>query len=122
VVEDDEAVREVAAGFLRQLGYSVLQCPDAEQALKILAREPAIRLLFTDIVLKRGRNGIELARAAQELRPDLRVVFTSGYAPNALPLDRELAQGAELLGKPYSIDQLDQMLRRALDTPDATSV
>jgi two-component SAPR family response regulator len=73
-------------------------------------------------VLKRGRNGIELARAAQELRPDLRVVFTSGYAPNVLPLDRELAQGTELLGKPYTIEQLDQILRRALDAPDATSV
>lgn len=122
VVEDDEAVCEVAAGFLGRLGYSVLRCADAEQALKILAREPAIQLLFTDIVLKRGRNGIELARAAQELRPDLRVVFTSGYAPNVLPLDRELAQGTELLGKPYTIEQLDQILRRALDAPDATSV
>jgi CheY-like chemotaxis protein len=122
VVEDDEAVREVAAGFLRQLGYSVLQCADAEHALKTLAREPAIKLLFTDIVLKRDRNGIELARAAQEQRPDLRVLFTSGYAPNALPLNREFSQGTELLGKPYTIEQLDQMLRRALNAPDPASV
>lgn len=115
VVEDDEAVREVAAGFLQRLGYRVLEASDAPSALAFLEREPDIALLFSDVVLRGEVNGPELAREAVRHRPDLKVLFTSGYARNALPQLSELDGQAELLSKPYRIGQLARMLRRALD-------
>ncbi|MBN9461897.1 MAG: PAS domain S-box protein [Burkholderiales bacterium] len=115
VVEDDEGVREVAVAFLRRLGYRVLQAPDAPHALALLERERDIDLLFSDIVLRGDVNGPALAREALALRPGLRVVFASGYAPDALPLREALDRRVELLSKPYRIDQLARMLRRALD-------
>lgn len=117
VVEDDEAVREVAVGFVSKLGYRVLQAADAQQALALLAREPAIDLLFTDVVLRGEVDGPQLAREAMRRKPGLKVLYTSGYARNALPMQRELDGSIELLSKPYQIGQLARMLRRALDEP-----
>ena len=117
VVEDDEAVREVAVGFVSRLGYRVLQAADAQQALVLLAREPAIDLLFTDVVLRGEVDGPQLAREAMRRKPGLKVLYTSGYARNALPMQSELDGSIELLSKPYQIGQLARMLRRALDGP-----
>ena len=115
VVEDDEGVREVAAGFLRRLGYRVLEAADAPGALAQLERDPGIDLLFSDVVLRGDTNGPALAREALERRPGLRVVFTSGYARSALPWREALDRKVELLAKPYRIDQLARTLRRAFD-------
>ncbi len=115
VVEDDDGVREVAAGFLRRLGYRVLEAADAPEALAQLEREPAIDLLFSDVVLRGDVNGPALAREATERRPGLRVVFTSGYARSALPWREAPDRKVELLPKPYRIDRLARTLRRALD-------
>ncbi len=116
IVEDDEEVRSVVSGFLHKLGYRVVQAADAGQALARLDAEPDIDLLFTDVVMRGGLDGPALAREATHRHPALRVVFTSGHAPDALA-SREMRHGAELLAKPYRIDQLARMLRRALDTP-----
>ncbi len=115
VVEDDEEVRRVATAFLRKLGYRVLEASDAAGALSQLAREPAVDLLFSDVVLRGETGGPALAREALARHPRLRIAFTSGYAPDALPLREEFGRGVELLSKPYRIDQLARMLRRALD-------
>ena len=117
VVEDDDAVREVAVGFLGKLGYRVLQAADAQQALVLLAREAAIDLLFTDVVLRGEVDGPQLAREAVAGKPGLKVLYTSGYARNALPMQSELDGSIELLSKPYQIGQLARMLRRALEGP-----
>ncbi|MCO5107211.1 MAG: PAS domain S-box protein [Burkholderiaceae bacterium] len=115
VVEDDEEVREVATAFLRKLGYRVLEAADADDALAQLGREPAIDLLFSDVVLRGGTSGPVLAREALARHPKLRVAFASGYARNTLPLREELGRKVELLSKPYRIDQLARTLRRTLD-------
>jgi PAS domain S-box-containing protein len=115
VVEDDDAVREVADGFLRRLGYRVLLAADAQQALELLEREPDIALLFTDVVLRGEVDGPRLAREAMRRKPGLKALYTSGYARNALPMQRDLDDNIELLGKPYQIGQLARMLRRAIE-------
>ena len=79
VVEDEPEVRGVAVAFLRALGYAVHEAGDAEQALQHLRDDPAIALLFSDVVLGGNTNGIELAQAARALRPALPVLLTSGY-------------------------------------------
>jgi len=115
VVEDDDAVREVATGFLKRLGYRVLEAADARRALALIEGESTVDLLFTDVVLRGEVNGPELARQAMRLRPGLKVLYTSGYPRNALPMQGELDGSIELLSKPYPIAQLARMLRRTLD-------
>ena len=114
VVEDDDGVREVAVGFLRRLGYHVLEAADAQRALELLGREPATDLLFSDVMLRGEINGPALAREALQRRPGLRVLFASGYARNAMPGRDQFDGGVQLLSKPYRIDQLARALRRAL--------
>jgi len=117
VVEDESAVREVAVGFLRRLGYRVLEAGDANTALTLLNAHPGVELLFTDVVLRGEINGPALARQARKKMPDLKVLFTSGYARDALPGKMTIGTEGELLSKPYRIHQLARMLRRALDAP-----
>ncbi len=116
VVEDDDEVRSVAAGFLDKLGYRVLQAADAPQALERIDSGAHIDLLFTDVVMRGELDGPALAREALRRRPGLRVVFTSGHAPESIAL-LERRAGAELLSKPYRIDDLARILRRALEAP-----
>ncbi len=116
VVEDDDEVRSVAVGFLDKLGYRVLQAADAQQALERIDSDAHIDLLFTDVVMRGELDGPALAREALHRRPRLRVVFTSGHAPESIAL-LERRVGAELLSKPYRIDDLARILRRAFETP-----
>ncbi|HXQ40388.1 MAG TPA: PAS domain-containing protein, partial [Candidatus Udaeobacter sp.] len=101
LVEDDAAVGAVARAFLADLGYRVLEASNAEKALDILRSAERIDLLFTDILLSDGMNGIELARAAKALRPGLKVLFASGHAEEALGQQNSLEPGMKLLAKPY---------------------
>ncbi|MDC9822756.1 PAS domain-containing protein [Devosia sp. ZB163] len=115
VVEDDALVRHHVTGLLEDLGYSVLQAAAGHQALHMLVTNSAITLLFTDIVMPGGMSGEELAKQAIAIRPGLKVLFTSGYAENALVHEGRLDQGIHLLGKPYSRDELADMVRTVLD-------
>lgn len=118
VVEDDDDVREVAVGFLRRLGYQVIEAADSAGALAQLAANTDIDLLFTDVILGGALTGADIAREALARRPALGVLFTSGYAPQTLSLDIALSRGVELLGKPYRIEQLARFVRRALEARD----
>jgi CheY-like chemotaxis protein len=118
VVEDDDDVRAVAGGFLRRLGYQVVEAADSAGALAQLAADPDIDLLFTDVMLRGALTGADIAREALARRPALGVLFTSGYAPQTLSLDTALSRGVELLGKPYRIEQLARFVRRALEARD----
>ena len=102
LVEDDEAVRELNARMLRELNYTVVEAEDGAKALQILDAYPNIRILFTDVGLPRGMNGRQLAAAALRLRPDLRILFTTGYARNALVHHRRLDPGIDLISKPFT--------------------
>src|SRR5262249_16660004 len=83
VVEGDDDGRGYRADILRDLGYQVVEAPEGAAALAALDAEPRIRLLFTDVGLPGGLNGRQLADEARRRRPDLKVLFTTGYARNA---------------------------------------
>jgi CheY-like chemotaxis protein len=114
VVEDEEAVRHLVCRVLRAKGYRVLEAAHAEAAL-ILAgttHEP-IDLLVTDMVMP-GLGGTALAEELMAVRPSLRVLFISGYAPEAVERRGELIDASGLLEKPFSADQLARKVREIL--------
>ena len=115
VVEDQEAVRAVACGFLEDFGYDIVEAGDGFQALAVLQEQPGIDLMFTDVVMPGGMNGFDLAQAALSLRPDLKVVHTSGYPKGAMVHQEEprFKQGYIIM-KPYRRDELRQIIEHAL--------
>ncbi len=113
VVEDDEDVRSYSAEALTQLGYFVLQAPDAAAALQILESQPGIAVLFTDIGLP-GMNGRQLADEALRRAPGLKIIYTTGYARNAIVHHGVLDSGIHLLPKPFTIEALARMVRNVL--------
>jgi signal transduction histidine kinase len=115
VVEDEPAVREHSVTSLRELGYRVLAAGDGHAALRILARERDIEILFTDVGLPGGMTGRQLAEAARVLRPNLKVLYTTGYARNAIVHGGVLDPGTELLPKPFSYGALAAKVRTVLD-------
>jgi signal transduction histidine kinase/CheY-like chemotaxis protein len=115
VVEDEAAVREMSCDTLRELGYIVLEAADGEQALAALDRHPGVDLLFTDVVMP-GMNGRQLAEAALALRPALKILYTTGYARDALAADGRLEAGVSLLQKPFTAAALAARVREALES------
>ncbi len=114
VVEDEAAVRHMTVDALRELGYTVIQASDANQAWEQLAVQPRIDLLFTDIVMP-DTNGRVLADKATELRPDLKVLYTTGYTRNAVVHNGMLDAGVAFLPKPFTLEQLALKVREVLD-------
>ena len=115
VVEDDDGVRAAVTDLLSELGYSVLRAANAEEALTILKSGVHVDLLFTDVVMPGQIPTRELARRARDSRPNLRVLFTSGYTQNAIVHNGTLDMGTELLSKPYTIEELAHKVRSILD-------
>jgi signal transduction histidine kinase len=115
VVEDEEGVRALSVQILRDLGYAVLEAADGAEALRVLEREPRIDLLFTDVGLPNGMTGRQLSESARHLRPHLKVLFTTGYARNAIVHDGRLDPGVELIGKPFAAADLALRVRAILD-------
>jgi PAS domain S-box-containing protein len=113
VVEDDDEVRSFAVDSLRDLGYRVVEAADAEAALARLAGSPEVVLLFTDVGLP-GVNGRRLADEALRRRPDLKVLYTTGYARNAIVHNGTLDPGVELLAKPFTYAELARKIRLVL--------
>jgi signal transduction histidine kinase/CheY-like chemotaxis protein len=114
VVEDDERVRHVSVDALRELGYTVVQAADANQAMAVLTIQPVIDLLFTDVVMP-DMNGRQLADAARAARPGLKVLFTTGYTRNAIVHNGTLDADVHFIAKPFSIAQLARKVRKVLD-------
>ncbi len=115
VVEDDAAVRTAAASILQNLGYRVLEAYDGKAALAILQQSQPIDLLFTDLIMPNGVSGQDLLRKARHLRPDLKVLFTSGYSEHLFKGRGDADRGVPLLNKPYRRQNLAAAIRRALD-------
>jgi CheY-like chemotaxis protein len=116
VCEDDEDVRAYSADVLRELGYQVLEAADGPAALTVLAANPDVDLLFTDVVLPGGMTGAVLAKEAAKLKPDIKTLFTTGYARNAIVHHGRLDPGVELLTKPFSYAELATRVRDILDS------
>ncbi len=115
VVEDEELVRVNLIRRLEGLGYRVSSAANGRSALELLRTEQEFDLLFTDVVMPGGMSGVELAAAAEQQRPGLKVLFTSGYARDELMHRGRLEPGFRLLNKPYSQQDLARKLREALD-------
>jgi CheY-like chemotaxis protein len=122
VVEDDAGVRAAVVDILNDLGYAVLKAESAEQGLAVIGSGARIDLLFTDVVMPGPINTREFARRAQEMRPGLKVLYTSGYTQNAIVHNGRLDDDAFLLSKPYRKDDLARKLRSLLDNTPAAPI
>ena len=112
VVEDDARVRRVTTARLRSLGYEVIEADNGAAAFLLLAAHPKIAMIFTDVVMPGGMNGDELAEAALTAKPDLKVLFTSGYAEPAVA--RQSLRVGAWLKKPYTAAELAEKVREIL--------
>lgn len=117
VVEDDQMVRDFAVAALEEAGYQVVAAPEGPSGLALLDAHPEVALLFTDVVLTGSMNGREVADAAGARRPDLKVLFTTGYTRNAIIHHGRLDDGIHFLGKPYTATALTTKVRELLDAP-----
>lgn len=114
VVEDNEDVRAVTARQLGILGYQVMLAETAAEAMAILQRGARVDVMFTDVVMPGGASGFDLAEQARALRPDLGILFTSGFTEVSLRNNAALEQSAGLLSKPYRLEALARKIKEAL--------
>jgi CheY-like chemotaxis protein len=115
IVDDNETLRMVMLQVVAELGYRVLDAPDAHRALEILQSDPWIKLLVTDVGLP-SMNGRQLAEIAHRLRPELKVLFVTGYAQTAAVRGEFLDPGMAMLSKPFTLNALSTEIQ-ALLTP-----
>jgi PAS domain S-box-containing protein len=114
VVDDEPAVRVLIADVLADLGYKAIEARDGQAGLAILESDARVDLLITDVGLPHGMNGRQLADAARVGRPDLKILFITGYAENAVVGNGHLAPGMHLLTKPFDMDALATRIRELI--------
>ena len=120
VVDDEEALLELASHFLLELGYKVLRATCGSEALEVLsAQKGAVDLMFSDIVMPGGMDGFALATKVVELYPEMSVLLTSGFSDKAVRLNGLARHHVKLLDKPYSKQELALEVRRTLDSKNA---
>jgi CheY-like chemotaxis protein len=106
VVDDEQTVRMLITDVLEELGYVSIEAEDGKAGLQILESKRHIDLLITDVGLPGGMNGRQLADAGGQLRPDLKILFITGYAENAVIGDGHLKRGMHVLTKPFAMETL----------------
>jgi two-component system NtrC family sensor kinase len=114
VVEDSPEVAEVCSAYLEQLGYTVSSVSSGQAALDFLERKGRVDLVFSDILMPGGMNGVELARVIRERYPRLPVLLSTGYSDSA---QDAVSQGFVVLQKPYNIATLRKSLQEAVAVP-----
>jgi CheY-like chemotaxis protein len=114
-VEDHEDLRTYATSVLRDVGYRVLEARNGAMALDTVDRERVIDLIFVDVVLPDGMDGRQLAEQAARRKPGIKVLYTTGYAHNAIVHNGRLDPGVHLLTKPFSSDALLAKVRQVID-------
>jgi len=115
VVEDDDDVRATSSELLRELGYTVLEANNADNAIAIVNSGIRLDMLFTDVVMPGNLRSPELARLSRQRLPELKVLFTSGYTRNAIVHEGRLDEGVELIAKPFTREALAIKVRSVLD-------
>jgi CheY-like chemotaxis protein len=115
VIDDEATIRMLIAEVLQENGYGVLEAGDGPAGLRILQSDARIDLLITDVGLPGGMNGRQVADAARVTRPDLRVLFITGYAENAAVGNGDLDSGMEVITKPFVMTDLGHKVRELLD-------
>jgi PAS domain S-box-containing protein len=116
LVEDEDDLRTFTAEALNDLGYRVLEADNAAAAIKLVEQEEDIAVLFTDVVLPGGTNGRVLAEEVVRRRPNIRVLFTTGYTKNAIVHHGRLDTGVQLLGKPFNYAELASKVRALIES------
>ncbi len=110
VVEDDDDARATLAAMVTELGYRVLVAENGARALPILEQERPVNILLSDVIMPGGMSGIDLAKAARKRRPDLKVLFVSGYDRMAIAQATRYDDSLKLLNKPFSLSDLGREL------------
>ena len=115
IVDDEPTVRMLVADILEELGYTSIEAGDSAAGLKVLQSDVRIDLLITDVGLPGGMNGRQMADAARTHRPDLKVLFITGYAENAILGNGKLAPGMAVLTKPFAIETMAARIRSMIE-------
>jgi CheY-like chemotaxis protein len=118
VVDDEPSVRLLIVDVLHELGYAAIEAADGAAGMRVLDSGARIDLLVTDVGLPGGMNGRQLADAARAGRPDLHVLFITGFAENALLNNGQLEPGMAVLTKPFAIDALATRIRQLVRVED----
>ena len=116
IVEDDPAVRVLVSAVLKELGYGFVEAGDADTAVPIIESEQRIDLLISDVGLP-GMNGRQLAEIGRQIRPELKVLFITGYAEHAAVRGGFLDPGMQLITKPFTFDLLTAKVREMIKSP-----
>ncbi|RYG58458.1 response regulator, partial [bacterium] len=111
LVEDDASVRLTVTEVLKELGYNVIEAVDGLSAIPVLQSSQRIDLLISDVGLP-GMNGREVATIARKQRPELRILFISGYAKNAVVRSGFLDPGMSMITKPFTLEELSTHVQR----------
>ncbi len=119
VVEDNNSVREVAAAMIEEMGFEAITAINGPEGLKAIETMPDIDLVLSDVIMAGGMNGPELAQKAIKFRPDLKILFMSGYAPGSVRQMQDLPDSIELVNKPFTRNDLTEKVRKALTTERA---
>ena len=114
VVEDNPSVRDVAAAMIEEMGFDVITASDGHEGLKLITERRDIDLVLSDVIMAGGMNGPELAVKAMKVRPKLKILFMSGYAPGSVRQMQDLPDSIELVNKPFTRNDLTEKVRKAL--------
>ena len=116
VIDDEPTIRMLVAEVLSEAGYAVIEAPDGPSGLRVLESASRIDLLITDVGLPAGMNGRQVADAARVGRPDLKVLFITGYAENAVVSGGRLDKGMFVLSKPFQMESLARRIHNIIRT------
>ncbi|MBO1075047.1 hybrid sensor histidine kinase/response regulator [Roseomonas marmotae] len=111
IIDDEPTVRMLVMEVLEELGYSAIEAPDGASGLKMLQSDQRIDLLITDVGLPGGMNGRQLADAARQMRPGLKVLFITGYAENVVASQGQMEPGMQVLTKPFAMQTLANRIK-----------
>jgi signal transduction histidine kinase len=117
VIDDEPTIRVLISEVLAEHGYAIVEASDGPTAMRILESDARVDLLITDVGLPNGMNGRQIADAARQLRPGLKVLFITGYAENAVVRNGHLDKGMQMIAKPFEMDVLARRTREILEGP-----
>jgi CheY-like chemotaxis protein len=116
VIDDEPTIRMLISEVLEEQGYSTIEASDGPSGMRVLRSAARIDLLITDVGLPDGMNGRQIADAARELRPDLKVLFITGYAENAVVRNGHLEKGMQVFAKPFEVNALARKIREIIES------
>ncbi len=114
VVEDDDDARATLAAMVTELGYRVVEAENGASALPLLEQERPVDISLSDVIMPGGMSGVDLAKAARKRRPDIRVLFVSGYDRMVIAQATRYDDSLKLLNKPFSLTDLSRELQALL--------